>query len=240
MLQITSSFPVGAFPDPAHTEPDYCWAPCDWWASQPETRRNFYFCFAFSNRDWRTNINKHKYFQKAAFSGLFPLIQRAASYYPVTEQTRTPTAICSEQLPATAMQHMLKTTAELEDINTEPRAAAPPSRWLWQPSRTPWPHSPAPPLLHPSLSLLSLQVDTVGIQPVLNPESGNNSFVYTHRTRLIWSMLTFETIREHKEGHRRKTPRPWDENNCLQIHSIEIKKKKKIEKNSVLLFSLPS
>lgn len=141
MLQITSSFPVGAFPDQAHTEPDYCWAPCDWWASQPETRRNFYFCFAFSNRDWRTNINKHKYFQKAAFSGLFPLIQRAASYYPVTEQTRTPTAICSEQLPATAMQHMLKTTAELEDISTEPRAAAPASWWLWQPSRTPWPHS---------------------------------------------------------------------------------------------------
>lgn len=44
-----------------------------WWASQIETRRNFYFCFVFLNQDCHVDINKHKYFQDTAFSGLFPL-----------------------------------------------------------------------------------------------------------------------------------------------------------------------
>lgn len=43
-----------------------------WWASQTETRRNFYFCFVCLNQDCHVDINNRKYFQDASFSGLFP------------------------------------------------------------------------------------------------------------------------------------------------------------------------
>lgn len=64
---------------------------------------------------------------------------------------------------------------------------------------------------------LAAQQDTT--QPVLNLASGNDSFVYTRRTR------------RSPTGHRRMTPKPTDENNFVQIHSIETEKKKKIRKN---------
>lgn len=145
-----------------------------WWASQPDTRRNCYFCLVFLNWDWRSDINKHKYFQKAAFSGFFPLIQRAASYYSVKEQTRTPTNIWSKELPATTMQCTLKMTAELGDVCTDPKAPARASRWLWQPSRCPCgtarPHPPAAPSPHPLLIPPPPHVCThAGTQPIQNP-----------------------------------------------------------------------
>lgn len=104
-----------------------------WQGCQPETRRKCYFCFFFLNQDCRADINKHKYFQKAALSGcfFFPLTQRAASYYAVNEQTRTPTTIWSKQLSATTTQRTLKMMAELGDVRTDLKAPAHTSRRLW-------------------------------------------------------------------------------------------------------------
>lgn len=145
-----------------------------WWVSQPETRSNFYFCFLFLNQDCCDGINKHKYSQKAAFSGFFPLIQRAASYYSVNEQTRTPTTIWWKQLSATTVQHRLRMMAKLGDGCTDPRAPACASRWLWQPSRCPsgmaWPRPPAAPSPRPLLIPPPPHVCMhAGTQPIQNP-----------------------------------------------------------------------
>ena len=144
MLQITPSFPLGAFSHWAHTEPD---------------------------------INEHKYFQKAAFSEVFPLKQRAASYYSANEHTRThnslPRSTHSKSRPSSGMYAQ----------SPEHQPVLPGTAW-GQHGHVPH----LPPLLIPSLFLLLLlpmRACMRGRSRFTALASGKNSFIQRSRTTLI-------------------------------------------------------